>query len=77
MLSKPIGFCIRTWRDDFTNKVTAVALDMHAIFFNIDGQPVASVTGPCETLADFEAQIDILMDQLSAARKEARTAFSR
>ena len=77
MLNRPRGFFVRSWRDDYTKKVTAISLSMEAMFFNIEGQPVASVTGPCETLADFEAQIDVLMDQLSAARKEARAAFSR
>jgi len=77
MVKRPRGFVVRTTYDDYTKKVTAVTMDMQAAFFNIDSQLVASVTGPCKTLAEFEAQIDALMDQLHDARKQARAAFLR
>jgi hypothetical protein len=69
------GFDLEVYRDEHTGAATACELHLRGTWVGIEGGATAFVTARCETLAEFEERIDGLMDELSAARKEARLAF--
>ena len=72
-----LGFSVVFKRDDYTGKVESCALRCNGMAMAMDDGSYSfiGITPPAATLSDLELQIDRLLDQLNAARKEARTAF--
>ena len=73
-----LGFSLVINRDDYTNKVLSCALECRGMAMQLsDGSyQFLSIMPPCNSLKEFEERIDRLLDQINAARKEARTAYN-
>jgi hypothetical protein len=72
-----LGFSVRFKRDDYTHAIRSCALECRGMSMLLEdgNQAFMGFAPPCESLAEFEAQIDRLLDKLNAVRREARDAF--
>jgi hypothetical protein len=72
-----LGSSVVFKRDEYTNKVESCVLECRGMAMaTTDGSyHFIGITPPAASLRDLEECIGRLLDQLNAARKEARAAF--
>jgi hypothetical protein len=72
-----LGFSLTVKRDDYTGTVKSCALECRgaAMLMEDGSYQFFGFAPPCHSLKELEAQLDGLLNQLNAVRKEARAVF--
>jgi hypothetical protein len=76
---RELGFSLVTKRDDYTGRVVSCGLEVIGASMQMDDGTrwFFGFAAPASDLAEFEKQLDLLLDQLNRVRKDARVAFQK